>query len=286
MEEKPNNTSKSLEDDIENYTPTTRADVIYTNVRAAGKKISNPETNQESSQFIDNAKNVGKKVLNKSISGIKTTGKALGTGVGVIGGSFTKVAGDYISKPAIRSNQALTGGNASYGSSDILSKIASLPPTPAQRRGAKGRPQTKVVIKKSGLKRIGGTNQDFERLITFENLTEGKVPMPGGGYVTTAQPRAVGRPSNQIPTGILEQQKNAYKIKTLTNGGRVNIEGMRELTSSPHIDRNNLNNITSSEREQKIQNLKSISNIGSDLSQQERMNKIRIKILFKLLHLK
>ena len=233
-------------------------DVEYKEVnKPTSEKLTQAGEKVKQSTMSDNMKNFG-----------KTMGK-VGKGIG-----YNEARGS-LNQDKIRSNiSANTRATQSGSMSSGVLDLARLPPTPAKRQGQSGRPQTKVVIKKNGLLGIGGTEEDFEKLITLEELTKGRVPMQPVGAMPP--PQASQPPSLQIGgTGA-----GVETLQKFTQRGEASPTKLREFVTPATQDMSSpvskMRDFTIPATQASNPNVNKMKEFTSGMSKRDRaMNKLR-----------
>ena len=249
-------------------------DVEYKEVnKPTSEKLTQAGEKIKQSTMSDNMKNFG-----------KTMGK-VGKGIGKVAGATVNVGSQFakgyneargsLNQDKIRSNiSANTRATQSGSMSSGVLDLARLPPTPAKRQGQSGRPQTKVVIKKNGLLGIGGTEEDFEKLITLEELTKGRVPMQPVGAMPP--PQASQPPSLQIGgTGA-----GVETLQKFTQRGEASPTKLREFVTPATQDMSSpvskMRDFTIPATQASNPNVNKMKEFTSGMSKRDRaMNKLR-----------
>lgn len=211
---------------------------------------------------------------------LKQAGKSfgnIGRGLGQVAGQTLNIGSQFKqgfqeTRQSFDSNRIRQGirtniqPSSPSGMSSGILNISKLPPTPAKRPGHSGRPQTKVVIKKKGLMSIGGTETDFEKLITLEELTKGRVP--------------IGLPpTSQTPLGMSSPMNNIGNIQRLTQPREVNIDKLRQLSRSgipqQSYDIERMRSFVN-QTQPDINNLEKVRGFTNSMSDREKsLNKLR-----------
>lgn len=160
------------------------------NINSAGEKINNQKMGEA---FVGAAKKVGGAAVNVG----KSVGEFMKPSSGKVQNLVSKIP-TVGNKPPQQmvSSQSMGGAGINFG---------ALPRTGAaklNKSGKAGRPRTKAVIKSQQLYAVGGSEADFERLLTLEDMTKGKTPVSFQPNGSPAQVPMRGLPTPRQELGF------------------------------------------------------------------------------------